>query len=177
MSLRLMTTGLVLLTVTSITPASATQQSAACTLLQVAEIESAIGGKSSKPPSGEKASAPGLELDTCTVEIPSPTRSTVHVVVINVVSGLPMDGGEAIRVRNGGTAREEQWKVPGARLAQETVGTTVCILAGRPGVPGHTICSIPRGKGYVEVDVRSSVQELASMETVRGLVQKAVARM
>ena len=174
---RLMTTGLALLTVARFAPASAIRQSTACTLLQVAEIESAIGGKASKQPSGEKASAPGLELDTCSVEIPSPTRSAVHVVVISIVAGLPMDGGEAIRVRNGGTVREEQWKMPGARLAQETVGKTVCILSGRPGVAGHTVCSIPRGKGYVEVDVRGSVQELASIETVRGLVQKAVTRL
>jgi hypothetical protein len=87
-----------------------------------------------------------------------------------------MDGADAIRIRNTGTAREQQWKVPGARLEQKTVGTAICILSGRPNAGGNSICSIPRGKGYVEVDVTGSVQELPSLEAVGALVQKAAAR-
>lgn len=171
------TIGLALVTVASFTPALAQQPSSACKLLQVAEIESAIGGKASKPPAGEKQSVPGMVLDECFVEIPSPTRNAVHRVSINIVSGLPLDGTEAISGRNGGTAREPQWKTAGARLEQETVGTAICILYGRPNVTGHTICTVPRGRGYMEVDVTGSVQELASMATVRALLQKAITRM
>ena len=67
---------------------------------------------------------------------------------------------KGIRSRNAGTAREAQWKAPGARLEQKTVGSALCILSGRPDVAGHSTCSIPRGKGFVEVDVTGSVQGL-----------------
>jgi hypothetical protein len=57
------------------------------------------------------------------------------------------------------------------------VGKAICIMTGRPSVASHTICTIPRGKGYVEVDVTSDVKELASIDTVAALVQKAVGRL
>jgi hypothetical protein len=41
----------------------------------------------------------------------------------------------------------------------------------------HTVCSIPRGKGYVEVEVTGSVDDLPSMATVGALVQKAFTRL
>ena len=88
-----------------------------------------------------------------------------------------MDGGDAIRVRNAGTARETQWKVKGARLEQKNVGTAICIMSGRPNVASHSICSIPRGKEYVEVDVTASVEDLVSLDLVAALVQKATARL
>ena len=168
--------GLALLTV-GLAPAPALQPSTACKLLQVTEIESAVGGKASKPPVGERDSVPGMVMDVCIVEIPSPSRKAVHRITVQIVSGLPLDGAEAIKGRNGGTAREPQWTTPGARLEQETVGTAICILSGRPNVAGHTICSVPRGKGDIAVDVSGDVQELPSMATVRGLLLKAIARM
>jgi hypothetical protein len=154
-----------------ITPAHAQQPSSACKLLQVAEIESALGGTAKKGPSG--ASQGGM--DTCSVEMPG--KGGVRVVSILIVKDLPMDAGQAIRTRNAGTAREQQWKGAGARLEQKTLGDAICIMAGRPGVSGHSTCTIPRGKGYVEVDVSARVEELVPMETVGALVQKAAGRL
>jgi hypothetical protein len=158
-----------------VTPVSAQNPSVACTLLQVGEIESALGGKASTKPAGASQNVPGMAVDTCSVSVSS--QNGIRVVTVNIVKDLPMDGGEAIHTRNGGTAREQQWKAAGARLEQKTVGKAICILAGRPDVAGHSICSMPRAKGYVEVDVRASVQDLPSLDTVGALVQKAVARM
>ncbi len=157
--------------------AHAQQPSAACKLLQIAEIESALGAKASTTLSGSSQSVPGMTLDECGVEIPGPSRNGIHLVSIRIVSDLPLDAGEAIRMRNGGTAREPQWKDTGARLEQKTVGSAICIMHGRPNVAGHSTCSIPRGKGYVEVDVTGSVQELVPLDTVAALLQKAVSRM
>jgi len=44
-------------------------------------------------------------------------------------------------------------------------------------VASHTVCSIPRGKGYVEVDVIGSVDDLPSIATVGALLQKAMTRL
>jgi hypothetical protein len=159
-----------------VTPAQAQQPSAACKLLQISEIESAMGGKASTKPSGEAANV-GMVLDTCSVEVAVPGQTGVRKVTINIVKDTPMDAGELLRARNGGTAREQQWKGTGARLEQKTVGNAMCILAGRPGVVGHSICSIPRAKEYVEVDVTAPVQELPSLDTVGALVQKAASRL
>jgi len=119
-----------------------------------------------------------MALDECSVQISGPSQGTIKRAGINIVKNLPMDGGEAIRTRNAGTAREPQWKGTGARLEEKTVGNAICIMFGRPDVVGHSRCSIPRSKGYVEVDVTaSSVQEMASLDEVRALVQKAVTRL
>jgi hypothetical protein len=153
------------------------QKSSACGLLQVAELEAAIGGKVSTQPSGSSQDAGGMTVDQCSLVLSDPGRQHVHPVSISVVGGFPMDGGEAIHTRNAGTAREEQWKVKGARLEQATVGSAICILAGRPNVASHTTCSVPRGKGYVEVDVIGDVEELIPMEAVGKLAQKANSRL
>jgi len=153
----------------------AQQGSTACRLLQVAELEAAIGGKASKAPSGSKQAVPGMTLDECSVVLSGAGQT--HPVSVRIVSDLGMDGTQAVKIRNAGQAREQQWKTTGARLEQTTVGTAVCILAGRPKVASHTICSIPRGAGYVEVDVIGSVSDLPSMATVGALVQKAVSRL
>jgi hypothetical protein len=166
----------VLVVLVLVTSAHAQQPSAACKLLQIGEIESAMGGKASTKPSGEIANV-GMVLDTCSVELAVPGQTGVRKVTITIVKDTPMDAGELLRARNGGTAREQQWKGTGARLEQKSVGNAICILAGRPGVVGHSICTIPRAKGYVEVDVTAPVQELPSLDTVGALVQKAVTRM
>jgi hypothetical protein len=155
----------------------AQQKSSACGLLQVAELEAAIGGKVSTQPSGSAQNASGMALDECSLVLSGPGRTHVHPVSIRVVKDLPMDAGDAIKVRNAGTASEQQWKVKGARLEQATVGGATCILAGRPDVASHTTCSIPRGTGYVEVEVVGSVEELPPMDTVGKLVQKANSRL
>ena len=116
-----------------------------------------------------------MTLDDCSVVLVAPGVN--HPVSIKVVTDLPMDGADAIKVRNNGTATEPQWKVAGAKLEQGTVGSALCILAGRPNVASHTTCSIPRGKGYVEVDVIGSVDKLPSIQTVGALAQKAVSRL
>jgi len=167
--------GLALLTATTIGSTQAQQASSACGLLQMAELEAAIGGKVSTKPSSDKQAVPGMTLDECSVTLSG--AGTTHPVKIRIVSDLGMDGAQAVRIRNTGQAREEQWKTAGARLEQTTVGTAICILAGRPSVASHTICSIPRGKGYVEVEVIGSVTDLPSMATVGALVQKAVSRL
>jgi len=76
-----------------------------------------------------------------------------------------------------GQAREPQWKGAGARLEQATVGSALCTLAGRPDVATHSICSIPRGTGYVELDVVGPVDGLPSIKTVGALVQQAITRL
>jgi hypothetical protein len=157
-----------------VAPAHA-QPSVACTLLQVGEIETALGGKASTKLSGERQNVPGMAIDTCSVEL-GVGQNGVRKATINIVKDLPMDAGELLRARNGGTAREGQWKGAGVRFEQKTVGNAICIMAGRPGVVGHSICSIPRAKEFVEVDVTAPVQELPSLDTVGALVQKAATR-
>jgi len=88
-----------------------------------------------------------------------------------------MDGGDLIRTRNGALSREGQWKTTGAQFEQKTVGSALCTRYGRPSVATHAVCAIPRGKGYVEVDVRApALQDLASIDAVAALVQKANTR-
>jgi hypothetical protein len=177
-SLRPSITGLAVLMLGTIAPLPAQPASASCRLLQVAELEAAIGGKAAGKPSGNAQAVPGtMTLDACNIVLEGPNRTFVHPIVVAVVTNLPMDGHDAVVTRNTGTAREQQWKVAGAKLEQKTVGNAICIMSGRPSVASHTICSIPRGKGYIEVDVTADVKELASIETVAALVQKAVSRL
>ncbi len=164
------------LSLLSLSPASAQQASSACKLLQGSEIEMALGRKLAAPPVGEAQNVPGMAVDVCTVQLSGPTHPSIRTVTIAIVKDLPMDGLTAIQVRNQGTAREAQWKVTGAHLEQKTIGKALCILSGRPNVAGHSICTVPRGKAYVEVDVQASVQDLPTMDVVDGLVEKALAR-
>ena len=156
-------------------PLPGQQTSVACSLLQVGELEAAIGGKASAKPVGSVQTVPGITLDECTVVLSS--SATKHPVAIRIVSKLGMDGAQAITIRNTGTARESQWKVAGARLEQTKVGKAICILTGRPNVASHSTCSVPRGEGYVELDVTGPVGALPSLTTVGALVQKAVSRL
>jgi hypothetical protein len=151
------------------------QVPSACRLLQVAELQAAIGGKTSTAPSGSSQSVPGMTLDECSVVLSS--TSSTHPVSIRIVTNLSMDGAQALTIRNTGTASELQWKVAGARVEQGKMGNAICILTGRPHVASQTVCSIPRGKGYVEVEVTGSVDDLPSMATVGALVQKAFTRL
>lgn len=173
--LHLTGTTLVVLTAAISSPVHAQQGPSACRLLQVSELEAALGGKASTQPSGSKQSVPGMTVDECSVVFSG--SGATHPVSIRIVTDLGMDGAQGIKIRNAGEAREQQWKVAGARLEQGTVGRALCILTGRPSVASHTICTIPRGEGYVEVEVTGSVNDLPSMATVGALVQKAVTRL
>ena len=166
---------LTLLAAALVAPLGAQSESSACQLLQVSELEAALGGKVSAQPEGDKQSVPGMTVDECSLTLRGSNQ--VHPVKIVVVSDLSMEGAEAIRIRNAGTAREQQWKVAGARLEQATVGSAICILAGRPSVASSSTCSIPRGKGYLEVEVIGAVDELPSLQTVGELAAKALGRL
>jgi hypothetical protein len=174
-------TGLAVLVFLVITPAHAQEPSLACKLLQPAELESALkewalGGKAGKS-SGATAVTPNMSLDTCHTEIVRPGHGNLQVNV-HIVKNLPEDGGGFIRRRNGDLSRQGQWKVMGAQFEQKTVGNAMCTMAGRPNVAATTVCSIPRGKGYVEVEVIAPTQkEMASVDAVGALVQKANSRL
>lgn len=158
----------------TLVPLRGQQASSACRLLQVGELEAAIGGKASTKPAGSVQAVPGMTLDECRVVLSG--SAATHPVAIRIVSKLGMDGAQAITIRNAGTAREAQWKVAGARLEQAKVGNAFCILTGRPNVASHSTCSVPRADGYVELDVIGDVGALPSLSTVGALVQKAVSR-
>ena len=148
---------------------------ASCDLLTVAELEAALGAKAKGKPAATKQAVPGMSIDECSVVLAGPGRT--HTVSVRVVGNLGMKGEQAISMRNTGTAREKQWTVPGAKLEQATVGKAICILSGRPSVASHSVCSIPHGEGYVEVDVTGDVGNLPTLATVAALVQKAASRL
>jgi hypothetical protein len=164
-----------LLAAVTMGPVRAQEVSSACKLLPVAELEAAIGGKVSKSPTGDKQSVPGMSVDECSITLSA--AGSTHPVKVRIVGNLGIEGAQAIKMRNAGQAREQQWKTPGAKFEQTTVGSALCVLAGRPSVASHTTCTIPQGEGYVEVDVVGSVSDLPSMATVGALVQKAASRL
>ena len=88
------TIALAVLAFATVASAHAQQPSAACKLLQIGEIETAVGAKASTKLTGAIQSVPGMTLDECGVEIPEPSRKAVHTVSIRIVSNLPVDGGE-----------------------------------------------------------------------------------
>ncbi len=171
-------TGLSALVMLAAAPAYA---QVSCKLLQPGELESALkdwaaGGKATKF-SGSADNSSGIAFDTCHSEIVRPGQGNLQITVV-VVKNLPMSGDDAIRTRNAGLAREGQWKVPGAQFAEKKVGKAMCTLYGRPGVPAYSVCAIPGANGYVEVEVIApSQKEIASMDAVGTLVQKANSRL
>ncbi len=169
--------GLALLTALPSGAEQAQQSGSACRLLQVTELETALKGKASTKPSGSRQSVPGaMTLDECSVVLDGPGPRDKTPVSLRIVTDLRMDGAQAVQARNRGQASESQWKTAGARLEQGTVGSAICILAGRPNVASHTTCSIPRGAGYVELDVIGDVANLPSIQTVGALLAKAATR-
>jgi len=152
-----------------------------CKLLQPAELESALkewaaGGKATQF-SGSTDNSSGIAFDTCRGEIVRPGQGNLQITVV-VAKNLPMSGSDAIRTRNAGLAREGQWKVKGAQFEEKTVGKAICTRYGRPGVAAHSVCAIPGANEYVEVEVIApSQKEIASMDAVGTLVQKANSRL
>jgi len=119
-----------------------------------------------------------MALDTCSVEIKVPGKGGNRTVSVQIINNLPMDGTEAVRIRNRARGRESQWKVPGARLEEKSIGDALCTIYGRPNIAAHSACAIPRGKGYLEVEVTApTLDEVPPMDAVRGLVQKAATRL
>ena len=157
------------------------QAQVACKLLQPGELESvlkewALGGKATKF-SGSTYNAGSTAFDLCTSEIVRPRKGNLQIKVV-IVNNLSRDGGEAIRTRNAELAREGQWKVKGAQFEQKTVGKAMCTLAGRPRVSASSVCAIPRGSGYVEVEVRApTLEETPSMDAAGALLQTANGRL
>jgi hypothetical protein len=99
-------------------------------------------------------------------------------ITVAVVRNLPLIGEDAVRMRNAGLARERQWEVKGAQFEEKRAGKAMCTSYGRPGVPAHSECDIPSANGYVEVEVIApSQKEMASMDAVGTLVQKAKSRL
>ena len=170
--------GLAVLVLLAATPA---RSQVSCRLLQPAELEStlkewAAGGKAAKF-SGSTDNSTGVALDACSSEILRPGQGNLQITIV-VVKNLPMSGGDAIRTRNAALAREGQWKVKGAQFEEKAAGRAMCTLYGRPGVPSHSVCAIPSANGYVEVEVIApSQKEIASMDAVATLVQKANSRL
>ncbi len=159
------------------TPAHAQKPSdVACKLLQPVEIESALGGETLKF-SGSTINDRGMTINACQVDIKKPGQTGALVITIHIATNLPYDGDYSIRASIKGAARQGQSKVKGAQFEEKTVGNAMCTMSGRPNVPVHTVCSIPRGKGYVQVDMQApTLKELASMDAVGALVQKAYTR-
>jgi hypothetical protein len=159
---------------------SAAHAQVACKLLQKAELESALaewamGGKATEL-SGATDDSSGIVYDTCHSEIVRPGHGNLQVTIV-LAKSLPMEAVDLLRNRNAGSAREGQWKVAGARFEEKTIGKAMCTLSGRPNVAAHSVCSIPRGKAYLEVEVIApSLKEIPSMEAVAALVQKADSR-
>ena len=152
-----------------------------CKLLQSAELESTLkewasGGKATAF-SGVTDDSSGISFDICSSEIVRPGQGPLQISVV-FAQNLHMKGEDAIRTRNAGLAREEQWKGTGAQFEEKTVGKAMCTHYGRPSVPAHAVCAIPRGKAYLEVEVIApSLKEVASMDAVAALVQMANGRL
>ena len=153
-------------------PLHAQKASSACELLQVAEVEAALGAKALAKPSGTKQATPGMSADVCNVNL-----SGHHDVSVQIVTNLGTDGAQLLAIRNKATASEPQWKRAGAKLEQSTVGKAICILSSRPNVASSAVCSIPRGQGYIEVQVTGTLEGLPTLATIAGLVQKANSRL
>ena len=168
--------GLALALLIALTVAPARAQ-VACKLLQPVELESTLkewssGGKATAF-SGITDDSTGMVFDICESEIVRPDEGNLQIRIV-VVTKLPMDGSDAIRTRNVSAAREGQWKVAGARFEEKSVDNAICTLSGRPNVAAKAVCSIPRAKSYLEVEVVApSLNEVPSMDAVGALAQMA----
>jgi hypothetical protein len=168
--------------VLALLPATPLRAQASCKLLQPAELEAALkewaaGGKAT-PFAGmtDSSSSSGIVLDTCRSEIVRPGKGNLQISVI-VVKNLPSSGKEAIRTQIAALAREPQWQVQDAQFDEKTIDNAICTRYGRPGVPAHSVCAIPKPNGYVQVDVITpSLKEAVSMDSVSALVVKAAGR-
>jgi hypothetical protein len=105
-----------------------------------------------------------------------PGKSGARVITIFIAKDLPIKSGPAIQAGNKG-ALEADWKDRGGRLEHKTLGNAACKTYGLPGAPWHSTCILPRGNGYIEVDVRGPVEELVPMETVAALAELLAGRL
>jgi hypothetical protein len=144
-------------------PVGAGQSSASCNLLQPAELESALGGKPTQFSSVSQG-----EADICTGQVGK----------LKVLIRVARRQGDGTAERQGIDAARRM----GAQVEVKTEGDLTCSTVIPPVSLAHlgfnTTCSILRAGRVVAVEVTApSQQEMASMDAVRGLVQKAVARL
>ncbi|MEW5979100.1 MAG: hypothetical protein AB1898_25170 [Acidobacteriota bacterium] len=149
----------------TLTSSYAAEPSAACTLLQPAELESALGGKAARFSGHHLESA-----DVCSGQVG--TRK----VVIRTAKRQRQDGG-AVERKGIETARRM-----GAQVEIKTEGDLTCSTlippASLPQMGFNTTCSVFRAGKVLAVEVTApSRQDMVPMEAVRSLVQKAATRL
>jgi hypothetical protein len=148
-----------------LTSVHAQEPSGACKLLQPSELESALGGKAAKF-SGN--SLGGTQV--CNGQVGS------LIVLIRIAKRQSDSGGDTER-KGIELLRESGWKVE-----VKTEGDLTCSTAIPPATSAqtrfNTTCSILHAGQVVAVEVAATSQkEMASMDTVRKLAQKAVTRL
>ena len=142
----------------------AQEPSVACKLLQTAELESSLGGKTAKSSGYSKG-----DTHFCTVQVGS------FKVLIRIANR--QTSGGAVEQKGVEIARAKGWKIEVKKEGDLTCSTAIPpTSAGQMGV--NTTCSILHAGKVVAVEVTApSEKEMASMDTVRKLVQKAGARL
>jgi hypothetical protein len=155
---------IVLVTAAGLVPVGA-GQGGACRLLQPSELESALGGKAA----GFAPASLG-PADACTGQV-----GTRRVLIR--VAERHGDPGGAMERQGIEAARKQGIQVDVKREGDLTCSTMVPPAAlARMGF--NTTCSIFRGGRVVAVEVTAPTQkEMATMDAVRALVEKAVARL
>ena len=153
---------LVLFVMTSV---HAQEPSVACRLLQATELESALGGKAAKLSGGSLGNS-----DICNGQVGS------LKVMIRIAKRRGDSGGATERMG------VEILRRKGWQIEVKTEGDLTCSTAIPPASAAqmgfNTTCSILRAGRVVAVEVGApSQKEMASMDVVRKLVQKADARL
>jgi hypothetical protein len=153
---------LVLFVLTSV---HAQEPSVACKLLQTSELESALGGKAAK----FSGSSLG-DTQICNGQVGS------LKVLIRIAKRQGASGG--VTERKG----IEILRAKGWKIEVKTEGDLTCSTAIPPASPAqtgvNTTCSILRAGKVVAVEASApSQKEMASMDAVRKLVEKAVTRL
>ena len=148
-----------------LTSVHAQEPSVACKLLQESEIESALGGKATKFSGGIVGNA-----DMCNGQVGS------LKVLIRIAKRRGDSGG--VKERQG----IESLRAKGWRIEVKAEGDLTCSTAIPPASMAqagvNTTCSILRAGKVVAVEVGApSQKEMASMDAVRKLAQKAVSRL
>jgi len=148
-----------------LTSVHAQEPSVACKLLQSSELEATLGGKAAK----FSGSSIG-ETHICNGQVGS------LKVLIRIAKSRGASGG--VTERKG----VEILRAKGWKIEVKTEGDLTCSTAIPPASPAqtgvNTTCSILRAGKVVAVEVSApSQKEMASMDAVRKLVEKAVTRL
>jgi len=148
-----------------LTSVHAQEPSLACKLLQASELEETLGGKAAKFSGGSIG-----DTHICNGQV-GPLK-----VLIRIAKRKGDSGGVAER-KGIEILRAKGWKIE-----VKTEGDLTCSTAIPPASPAqtgvNTTCSILRAGKVVAVEVSApSQKEMASMDAVRKLAQKAGARL